>query len=122
MRYEWIDEYLLGKPGVSKNVQTDWNWVRYVLGDKMFAAVCLDGEDKPYYITCKLLPNEGELLREQYEDIIPGYYMNKQHWNSIKPDGAVPDEVVRHMLDESYRLVMAGLSKKKQRELLGEGD
>ena len=120
MAYEWIDEYLLDKPGVSKDLQADWNWVRYLLGDKMFAAVCLDKQDVPYYITCKLLPQEGELLREQYEDIVPGYYMNKQHWNSIRPTGTVPDETVRHMLEESYRLVLAGFSTKKQRELLGE--
>ena len=45
MAYEWIDEYLLDKPGVSKDLQADWNWVRYLLGDKMFAAVCLDKQD-----------------------------------------------------------------------------
>lgn len=120
MAYEWIDEYLLGKPGVNRDLQTDWNWLRYRLGDKMFAAVCRDEQDKPYYITCKLLPEEGELLRQQYEDILPGYYMNKQHWNSVRPTGSVPDELLRHMLDESYRLVLGGLSRKKQRELLGE--
>ena len=120
MAYEWIDEFLLGKPGVSKDLQESWNWIRYLLGDRMFAAICLDERNVPYYITCKLLPEEGALLREQYEDIVPGFYMNKQHWNSIRPTGTVPDGMVRHMLEESYRLVLAGLSKKKQRELLGE--
>lgn len=42
MKYPWIDEYLLSKPGVTKNLQAEWNWVRYQIGDKMFAAVCLD--------------------------------------------------------------------------------
>ena len=42
------------------------------------------------------------------------------HWNSIRPDGEVPDEVVKHLLDESYELVLQGFSKKKQREILGE--
>ena len=50
MRYPWIDEYLLGKKGVSKDLQKDWNWIRYQIGGKMFAAVCLDEQDKPYYI------------------------------------------------------------------------
>ena len=88
----------------------------------MFAAVCLDDvTGKPVYITCKLDPAEGDFLRRQYEDIIPGYYMNKVHWNSVKADGNVPDALLREMLEKSYRLVLGGFSKKKQRELL-EGE
>lgn len=121
MKYEWIDEYLLKKKGVTRDLQKDWNWVRYLLENKMFAAVCLDGEDKPYYITLKLNPVEGDFLRQQYEDIIPGYYMNKMHWNSVKADGNVPDELLKDMLDKSYGLVLGGFSKKKQKEILGCG-
>ena len=118
MRYDWLDEYLLGKKGVTKDLQTDWNWVRYHIGGKMFAAVCLEWQDnKPYYITLKLDPAEGDFLRTQYEDIIPGYYMNKTHWNSIKPDGNVPDDLLKDLLDKSYELVLHGFSKKKQKEI-----
>lgn len=120
MRYEWIDEFLLAKKGVTKDLQKDWNWVRYLIGGKMFAAVCLGENDKPYYITLKLEPMEGEFFRQQYDDIIPGYYMNKLHWNSINPDGEVPDELLMDMLDKSYHLVLKGFSKKRQAELLGE--
>lgn len=118
MRYEWIDEYLQSKAGVTKDFQEDWNWIRYQIGGKMFAAVCLDKNDEPYYITLKLEPSEGDFLRQQYEDIIPGYYMNKTHWNSVKPDGAVPDELLKDLLDKSYDLVLGGFSKKKQQEIL----
>lgn len=91
MRYTWIDEYLLSKAGVTKDLQKDWNWICYQVGGKMFVAVCLVWEtDEPYYITLKLEPTEGDFLRQQYEDIIPGYYMNKTHWNSIKPDLEFP--------------------------------
>ena len=89
---------------------------------KMFAAVCLDdATGKPVYITCKLDPAEGDFLRRQYEDIIPGYYMNKVHWNSVKAEGNVPDALLREMLEKSYRLVLGSFSKKKQRVLL-EGE
>ena len=118
MRYTWIDEYLLGKAGVTKDLQKDWNWIRYQIGGKMFAAVCLDKDDTPYYITLKLEPAEGDFLRQQYEDIVPGYYMNKIHWNSVKPDGEVPDDLLKDLLDKSYQLVLEGFSKKKQREIL----
>ena len=119
MRYNWLDEYLLSKPGVTKNLQTDWNWIRYLIGGKMFVAVCLGAEEKPYYITLKLEPAEGAFLREQYSDIIPGYYCNKEHWNSVRPDGEVPDDVLRTMLDHAYRAVLTSLSRNAQREALG---
>ena len=66
----------------------------------------------------KLEPSEGAFLRSQYEDIIPGYYMNKSNWNSIKPDGKVPDDLLKDMLDKSYQLVLSGFSKKKQMEVM----
>ena len=118
MKYPWIDEYLLSKPGVTKNSE-NWNWDRYMIGGKMFAAVCMDdATNQPYYITLKLEHLEGELLRQQYPDILPGYYMNKTHWNSVRAQGELPEDILRGMLEESYRLVAAGLPK-AQRAALG---
>lgn len=122
MRYAWLDVEMLQKPGVTKDLQAEWNWIRYQIGGKMFAAICLDdATGKAVYITLKLDPAEGEFLRQQYADIIPGYYMNKVHWNSVKADGTVPDDLLREMLEKSYRLVLGSFSKKKQKELL-EGE
>lgn len=118
MRYTWMDEYLMEKPGVTKDLKTEWNWIRYMIGGKMFAAVCLNPENRPYYITLKLEPVEGDFFRQQYKDVIPGYYCNKMHWNSINPDGEVPDDLLREMLDQSYRLVLEGFSRKRQKEIL----
>lgn len=118
MRYDWLDDYLMEKKGVEKDLKKEWNWIRYQIGGKMFAALCLGEDGVPYYITLKLEPEEGDFLRKQYEDIVPGYYMNKTHWNSVRPDGAVPDELLKDLLDKSYELVLAGLSKKKQKEIL----
>ena len=118
MKYARMDEYLLKKAGVTKDLKKEWNWIRYQIGGKMFAAICLNDNDEPYYITLKLEPMEGDFLRQQYKDIIPGYYMNKIHWNSINPDGEVPDDLLKDMLDKSYQLVLEGFSKKKQQEIL----
>ena len=118
MRYNWLDEYLLNKRSVTKDLQPSWNWVRYHIGGKMFAAVCLDDQNQPYYINLKVDPAEGDFLREQYEDIIPGYYSDKRNWISVKPDGAVPDELLKDLLDKAYRLMLGGFSKKRQREIL----
>ena len=119
MRYDWMDAYLLAKPAVTKDLQAEWNWIRYKIGDRMFAAILLDDDDRPVYINLKLEPIEGEFLRGQYADIIPGYYSNKRCWNSVNPDGAVPDELRKAVLDKSYELVLKGFSKKRQREILG---
>ena len=120
MKYSWIDTELLQKPGVTKDLQAEWNWIRYHIGGKMFAAVCLDdATGKPVYITCKLDPAEGDFLRRQYEDIIPGYYMNKVHWNSLllnKID-AVTEQLVMEMIDSSYDTILKSLPKKKQKEI-----
>ena len=119
MKYPWIDEYLLSKRGVTKDLQPDWNWIRYHVGGKMFAAILLDDDDQPYYSNLKLVPLEGQLMQQNYADIIPGYYSNKDHWNSVKADGCVPDDLLKTLLNRSYRLVLAGFSKQKQREILG---
>ena len=119
MKYPWMDEYLLSKRGVTKDLQPEWNWIRYHIGGKMFAAILLDDDDRPYYINLKLEPLEGELLRREWPGIIPGYYSNKDHWNSVKADGCVPDDLLKTLLNRSYRLVLAGFSKQKQREILG---
>ena len=118
MKYEWIDEYLLQKKGITKDIQEEWNWIRYNIGGKMFAAICRDDDNIPVYITLKLDPLEGNYLRNQYEDIIPGYYMNKTHWNSVKADGEVPDDVMKDLLDKAYTIVFENLTKKMQKEIL----
>ena len=120
MRYKWLEEYLLEKPGITKDFKAEWNWERFLLDGKMVAAICLGDDGKAVHITVKLEPLHGELLRKEYGDVIPGYYMNKLHWNSVRPDGAVPDGVLKEMLDESYRLILHSLSKKRQRELYPE--
>lgn len=118
MRYKWLDDYLMARPGVTKDFKPEWNWIRYQIGGKLFAAVCLNSRDRTKYITLKLTPDDGAFLRQKYDDIIPGYYMNKVHWNSVDPDGAVPDELLKEMLDKSYDLVLSSFSKKKQAEIL----
>ena len=118
MKYDWIDKFLLEKKGVRKDFKEEWNWLRYMIEDKMFVAVCYGDDNEDKLITLKLDPMEGDFLRRHYDDIIPGYYMNKTHWNSIKVDGKISDEMLKDLLDKSYDLVLRGFSKKKQMEIL----
>lgn len=116
MNHEWLDEYLLSKSGVTKDFKEEWEWDRYLLNGKIIAAICTDKTGKEI-ITLKCEPLFGEELRVQYEDIIPGYYMNKVHWNSVYLKGEVPDEVIKDMIDQSYELIFSKLSKKVQNEI-----
>ena len=118
MEYQWIDEYCLSKVGVEKDYKIEWQATRYMINDKMFAMQGGDKEGKPI-ITVKLEPMYGELLRSKYKDIVPGYYMNKEHWNSLYLEGSVPDEVLKDMLDRSYQIIFGSLSKRTQNKILG---
>lgn len=118
-KYPWLDEYCLSKTGAAKDYKEEWEATRYMLAGKMFA---MQGEDKQKneIITLKIEPAYGALLRQDYpDDITPGYYMNKLHWNSVRLDGSVPEKILKEMVDESYDILLKSLPKKLQKEILG---
>jgi Uncharacterized protein conserved in bacteria len=118
MNYPWLDEYCMSKKSATKEYKEEWQATKYMIGGKIFAMQGDDNTNRPI-ITLKLLPAEGSSLRKQYEDIVAGYYMNKEHWNSVYLDGSVPDEIVRDMIDKSYAILFASLTKKMQKEITG---
>ncbi len=116
MKYEWMEEFCCSLRGAEKDFKEEWNATRYMIRGKMFAMQGGDKEGRPI-ITLKLEPSMGEMLRQQYKDIIPGYYMNKEHWNSVYLEGEVPDDVLRDMIDRSHQLIFTSLPKKAQKEI-----
>lgn len=112
-KYPWLDTYCTNKTGCKKDFKTEWNAWRYMLAGKMFAMRGTDNTGKAI-ITLKLNPAFGAELRDQFPDIIPGYYMNKLHWNSVYLDGQVPDDVLKAMIDESHQIILTSLPKKLQ--------
>lgn len=115
-RYPWLDAYCLSLTGAQKDFKEEWGATRYLLSDKMFAMVGGDKEGRGI-VSLKLKPENGLMLREAYPDITPGYYLNKTHWNSIYLEGAVPDDLLKQMIQESHELVFNGLSKKIKEQL-----
>lgn len=111
----WINQYCLAKKSATTDFKVEWQWTRYMVADKMFVAVCNHKDCRPI-ITVKCDPMFNQLMREQYKDIIPGYYINKDHWNSIYLDKDVPEKVVKEMIDMSYQLIFSSLPKKIQKE------
>ena len=122
MRCEWLDEYLLSFPGAEKDYQPVWKMFLYKVRGKQFAAVCSPGENYRTYgghdlVNLKCEAAEGELLRAQYPDILPGFYSDKRTWISCLLDGDLPEEVLRDLCGRSYALAVEKLPKYVRREL-----
>ena len=118
--YPQLEEFLMSMKGVEKDYKAEWNWIRFMIRGKMFCAFCCD--DTPdALITVKCEPDFNLFIREQFKDaIIEGYYMNKTHWNSIKPDKDVPYELAMEMCQRGYKLILHSLPKKTQKEITND--
>ena len=86
---------------------------------KMFALMPVDAD--PPTISLKCDPVLAEMLRQTYPAVVPAYHMNKRHWNGVTVDGSIPKDEVLEMIDNSYALVVKGLTK-AQRDELGKQD
>ncbi|MGN7454101.1 MmcQ/YjbR family DNA-binding protein [Paenibacillus pasadenensis] len=116
MNHEKLLRIGLGYPGASVKTPFDPHMPVLFVKDKMFALLGSTGGVES--VNLKVSPDEAWLQRETYPDaVLPGYHMNKRHWNTVVLGGAVPDDVVEGMLQESYLLVVAGLPKAVRAEL-----
>ena len=82
---------------------------------KMFAASAMDPDDWSVSLKCE--PALAEQLRAAHPEITGAWHMNKTHWNGVRLDGALPDAMVRDMVEDSYDLVVATLSRRQQDQL-----
>lgn len=87
----------------------------YRVCGKMFAL--LAWQEDPMGLNLKCDPGRAELLRAQYPAIGAGYHMNKRHWNTLVLDGSLPDPLIRDLVQHSYALVVAGLTKSERNAL-----
>lgn len=101
--------YCLSKKGATEEFPFDENTAVYKVMDKMFALADVHLFDS---INLKCDPDKALVLREQYEQVQPGYHMNKKHWNTILVDGVLPESLLRQWIDDSYALVVEGLPLK----------
>ena len=81
----------------------------FKVGGKMFALAQL--KQKPLKLSVKCEPELGEQLRGSYEEIEPGYHLNKRHWVTVTCGGEAPDELLRELAAGSYDLVVAALRR-----------
>ncbi len=116
MNIEELREYCLRKHQVTEGFPFDESTLVFKVGGKMFALTDLEGE---FRINLKCKPDLALELREQYSCVLPGYHMNKTHWNTIVVDGSVKDSVIREWIDLSYDLIVDGLPRKVKEEIKG---
>ncbi len=114
---EWIRETCLALPGTEEFFKEEWGSTLYRVGGKYFGMRGTDNQGRQI-LTLKCDPALAEEYRERYEQIVPGYYSNKSHWNSlILEQGGLEEEFVAGMIRHSYELVRRGLTKKIRDEL-----
>ncbi|MED1954344.1 MmcQ/YjbR family DNA-binding protein [Brevibacillus centrosporus] len=116
MNKETLDAYCRKLPGCTYDYQMDWECDRYHVGGKMFAMIGGDAKGKDI-LTLKCDPVRADELREIYEGIIPGYHMNKTHWNSIYFDADIPQELWERLIAHAHEMVLQKLPKRVRQEL-----
>jgi predicted DNA-binding protein (MmcQ/YjbR family) len=104
-------EYCLSKPRATEGTPFGPDVLVFKVRDKMFALAALD--EVPPNVNLKCDPELALDLRDRYEQVTPGYHMNKRHWNTVEIEGAIPDVELRKMIDHSYDLVIKKLPNSK---------
>jgi predicted DNA-binding protein (MmcQ/YjbR family) len=115
MDIEYFREYCLAKKGVDESFPFGETTLVFKVMGKMFALASLDEAAMTVNLKCD--PDRAIELRESYSDITPGYHMNKQHWNTVACEGDLDDRLILELVDHSYTLVAASLTKKLKSEL-----
>ena len=116
MDIETVREYCLAKPGTSEDLPFDDVSLVFKVMGKMFGILSLDEE--PLSMNLKCDPERALKLRESYPGIVrPGYHMNKKHWNTVELGTELPPELATELIDHSYDLVVAKMTKKMRKQL-----
>lgn len=109
MNIEQLHEYALSLPDVTESFPFDETTLVMKAGGKMFLLVSVDEDPLRFNVKCD--PERALELREEYPCVLPGYHMNKKHWNTIIVDGTLTNKQLKEMVLDSYNLIV----KKKKK-------
>jgi predicted DNA-binding protein (MmcQ/YjbR family) len=115
MDIENLRDICLAKPGVSETLPFDENTLAFKVGGKIFLLI---GLEKAESFNVKCDPERAVLLREEFEEVQPGYHMNKKHWNTVSLRGRLSFSQLKEQIDHSYEMVFNSLPKKVKEEVL----
>ena len=109
MDIESLRDYCLSKPAVEETLPFGPDVLVFKVGGKIFALAALD--EVPPRVNLKCSPDLALDLRDRYEQVTPGYHMNKKHWNTVEIQSGIPDVELQKWIDHSYELVSRRLPK-----------
>lgn len=115
MNIEELREYCISKKGVTESFPFDLETLVFKVMNKMFLLASMDETPLTFNVKCD--PEKAIELREQYSCVLPGYHMNKKYWNTVVIDGSVSTSLLHEWMDDSYNLVVSGLTKKEKQQL-----
>ncbi|MBL7708072.1 MAG: MmcQ/YjbR family DNA-binding protein [Chitinophagaceae bacterium] len=104
MNIESLREYCLSKPGVEETLPFGPDTLVFKVNNKVFLLTGLDEAELRFNVKCD--PDKAIELREEFSCVLPGYHMNKKHWNTIVVDGSVSTKQLKEWIDHSYELVV----------------
>jgi len=116
MDYKTAEKILLSKPESFKDFPFGPDVAVFKVKGKMYATLSINNNVVNMNLKCD--PDRAAALRDVYEAVIPGYHMNKLHWNTIILDGSISKNEIKKMIDHSYALVVKGLKKAEKNALL----
>ncbi|PTR00873.1 putative DNA-binding protein (MmcQ/YjbR family) [Mucilaginibacter yixingensis] len=114
MNVESLRDYCLSLQGTTEDMPFGEETLAFRIGEKIFLLISLDTGNR-FNVKCD--PELAVQLREQHNEVQPGYHMNKKHWNTIYMDGNLSDKQLREMIHHSYTLVLQSLPKRLQDEI-----
>ncbi|MFT4926708.1 MAG: putative DNA-binding protein (MmcQ/YjbR family) [Phenylobacterium sp.] len=110
MNSEQTQRYLLNKPESVEGHPFGSDAKVYKVKNKMFATLALGKDSDDFWLNVKCDPDEALVLRDTYASVLPGYHMNKRHWNTIILDESVPEDEILRMIDNSFLLVIGAMA------------
>jgi predicted DNA-binding protein (MmcQ/YjbR family) len=113
--FDELRSYFSRHPGTTDGHPFGPGALVFKVGGKMFGLVAEDA--RPLTLSLKCDPDLALELRAQYPAVQPGYHLNKRHWNTITVDGSIPADELAELIDHSYQLVVAGLSRSEHDKL-----
>ena len=117
MNVEALRDYCLAKPSVTEGLPFGEDTLVFKVGGKIFLLTGLSEGDR---FNAKCDPERAVELRDRHPEVLPGYHMNKVHWNTVYMNGALTDAQLCEMVDHSYDLILHSLPKKLQQEIATE--
>ena len=115
MHIEELKDFCLSLPLVEEKFPFDQVTLVFYIAGKVF---CLANITEFNSLNVKCDPDKALELRANYQAVVPGYYMNKKHWNTIKVNEDVTDELIKQWIKDSYNLVILTLPKSKRPDLI----